>query len=535
MSLFDRTYETLVESLVLKKKVLDSGNMVFVVDSNLEGPAASNETFKNKDKIKGTGLFFFDRTNLKKWISKEFTPEDFTANIIKYKKAVESINNPSGNLDSISDTIEELIEAGMQDKLKGFLNELKRNIKDSLDSEELKAFLEFRRKFHRYSFTNQMLIFLQKPNATDVAGKKKWETQFNRILKKGARGIQIFVPIKSKQEDPDNTGDDETKEQTRFILRPVFDISDTQPMEGKEDLVVSSPKWFDDSTPDESSQIIYDALLEFAKRKNISVTVGDDLNGARGISKGGSIALMQDNISTLIHEIAHELLHWTKDPKADKKILELQAEGVAYLVLRQFNLPYEHAAKYMALWDIDPENVRQNENIIGKTATEIIDFIYDFGSGEFAESFHHTFNKLLYEHNLIEESALNTLPPKDLGLSTSAQYLPDTVPYGFWVDRSGNFITVKSAYQHEQIAQDILKRITNITGRKFSGTGYDYMYAAGWLRVVCKLEYVEYTGVPPTQYQLRFLNFVKDLYNLKGLDFDRLGYDPTKIDIHNTI
>jgi hypothetical protein len=374
------------EKLVLKKKTLDDGSVIFVVDSDLEGSAASNETFRKKDEIRGSGLFFFDKTNLRKWISKKYSPEEFERNIPLFSNVISKIN---GTFEDIASEIEEIVDLGMKDKIAGFLQDLKAKIKEDANSQDVQQFFEFRKKFHRYSFNNQILIFIQKRNATRVAGKNKWLKEFNRKIKAGAKGIYIFVPISSKMRDESDAAAassdaDETKTITRFILKPVFDISDTEPIEGKEDkgVIPEEPKWFDETPIDEKSEIIYKGLMSFAKRKNIDVTVdAEGLDGARGVSRVGNIQLLTDNISTLVHELAHEILHDIETRKSkDKTVLELQAESVAYVVLREFGLPTEHASKYMALWRIDPEHISENENEIRNAAAEIIDYVYEFGN-----------------------------------------------------------------------------------------------------------------------------------------------------------
>jgi hypothetical protein len=377
------------EKIVLRKKTLDDGKILFVIDSDLEGAAKGNETFKKKDEIKASGLFVFDGKNLRKWVSKKsYTPEEFESVSQEFRSLVSKINKETSETVS-GDDIQDYAEAGMQDKIAAFLNDLKEKIKADQDSPEVKNFLEFRSKFRKYSFNNQMLIFLQNPKSTRIAGKSKWYNEFNRKLKEGAKGIYIYVPIKGKRDEPDTTKTnvDETKNQTFFILRPVYDISDTEVIEGKQDKVVEEPKWFDDEKVDEKTRVIYDALSALAKNEKIRVEItgedGDELDGARGSSSIGKIKLLIENISTFIHEIAHELLHGIHERLNSpwlRQIRELEAEGVAYVVLREFNLPSEHASKYLAIWKIDPENVKEHEQDIKIVSSFIIDYINVFAT-----------------------------------------------------------------------------------------------------------------------------------------------------------
>lgn len=387
--------EPVEENLVLKRKVLDNGESIFVVDSDLGDSAGRNETFKKKDGIKDTGLFYFDKANLRKWISKKsYTEEDFRKEVPKYKRAILSLNKSvTGNeptiFDDAADEIEELTDIGAQDQITNFLEKLKKEVVENTNSPEVQAFMNFRKKFRKYSFNNQMLIFIQRPDATHVAGRLKWEKEFGRKIKKGSKAINIFIPIQVKENQDENTvvdPNDPVRKITRFKLGPIFDISDTEPIEGKEDVakIPESPKWFSDETVDETSSEIYDALMALAEANNITVTVDSEgLGDARGVSRGGSIQLLQKNISIMVHEIAHELIH-DKEKRANygnedvRKIMELQAEGVAYAVLEEFGINSEHASKYLVLWKIAPEHITDNQEIIRKTANQIIDFVYDY-------------------------------------------------------------------------------------------------------------------------------------------------------------
>ena len=142
-----------------------------------------------------------------------------------------------------------------------------------------------------------------------------------------------------------------------------------------------------DEDADEKTQVIFDALLDFAKVNNIKVSVGKvGIEGARGTSGGGEVKLLTNNISTLIHELAHELLHWKEDRDSfSKQVKELQAEGVANVVLKEFGLPSEHTEKYLALWKVDADHITKNETVIRKIAEKIIDYINDFATKDTVE------------------------------------------------------------------------------------------------------------------------------------------------------
>ena len=373
--------QELKENLVLKKRYTPNKKLVFVVDSDLAAREAGYETFKNKEKIKSLG-FRWDK-EINKWVSvQQYEPEELIVALPQIKQKLNQLNkNFNPPLPEESD-VEEHTDLGVSEKLKERFQELKKKVLESRGSEEINQFLNFRKKFTHRSFNNQMLIWIQKPNATHVEGKNTWKEEFGRMLKLGSTAIKIYVPIKYKAKNGEedapikDTNADETK-LAGFTLGNIYDISDTVPIVGKEYMYVPTPKWYDEETPDESTRYIYDALLDFAKEKNIEVTVSaKGLDGARGVSRKGSIQLLQENIGVMIHELTHEILHTAeKRTGLAKKILELQADGVNYFVLGHYGLPNAHSVVYMTLWEIDPDNIRENEEIILETTRMFIEYI----------------------------------------------------------------------------------------------------------------------------------------------------------------
>ena len=247
--------------------------------------------------------------------------------------------------------------------------------------------LKTAKNFRNYSFNNQILIFLQRKNASKVGGKNMWFRQFGRKIKPGERAIMIYAPIMVKQkEDGDiRIGEDPTSGEPtkvmRFRLVPVFDISQTEPIPGREKEIPEEIQWYDDTPLDERMRVIYDAVKQYASENNIIIDIKteDDLGGARGVSKGGTIELISENLSTLVHEVAHEMLHWKdRDNVPERKIRELQAEGVANFVLSEYDIPAPHTEKYLALWQIDPEHINSNFNVIKDTSKTLIEYINNY-------------------------------------------------------------------------------------------------------------------------------------------------------------
>jgi len=387
---FTNIEELLGENLILKKKTLSDDEFVFVVTSdNPDITKGQNETFRNLDLIRNSGLFIFDKANIRKWISKKiFNLNDFNLNVSKYKHAINTINGLEDIIDS-AEELEEYGDIGFSDRISMFIDELKNKVTSTAQSKEVLDFLNFKKRFHKYSLYNSILIFIQNKNATLVKGARKWEKELGRKIKAGEKGIYIYVPIGKKKDEeeepeasssqPQNIKDLRT---TRFKLRPIFDISQTEEIPGKAVKIPDEIKWYSEEEADEKTRIIYDALVELAKTKGVTVSLGNvGHEGARGVSKGGSINLINTNIATLIHELAHEMLHWKDDRKTfSKQVKELQAEGVAHVVLEEFGLPTGTTENYLVLWKIDAEHINKNEDIIKKTSEEIIDFINDFAT-----------------------------------------------------------------------------------------------------------------------------------------------------------
>lgn len=389
--LFGRAFtdidELLGENLILKKKTVSDDEFIFVITSdNPDITKGNNETFVKRELIKNSGLFIFDKGNTRKWISKEkFNANDFKSNISKYKHVINTINGLEDLIDAAQE-LEEYGDIGFSDRISMFIDELKNKVTSIAQSKEVLDFLNFKKRFRKYSLYNSILIFIQNKNATLLKGARKWEKELGRKIKAGEKGIYIYVPVKiGDKEEPSTTSqpqDIQDLRTTRFILRPIFDISQTEEIPGKAVKIPDEIKWYSEEGADEKTKIIYDALVELAKTKGVTVSVGDvNYKGARGVSKGGSIDLLNTNIRTMIHELAHEMLHWKEDRKSfSTNIKELQADGVAHVVLKEFGLPTGDTENYLVLWKIDAEHITKNESIIKKTSEEIIDFINDFAT-----------------------------------------------------------------------------------------------------------------------------------------------------------
>ena len=287
------------------------------------------------------------------------------------------------------------------DKLKEITDRLEQGIKELFDSDRYKEYLRVMSKFHNYSFNNTLLIAMQKPDASLVAGFQSWKNNFKRNVVKGEKGIKILAPspFKIKQEmekiDPatqkpvigaDGKPVKEEKEITipAFKVVSVFDVSQT---EGKElpdiavDMLTGDVERFKD---------VFAAL-----KKTSPVPIG--FEKIEGNSHGyyhleeKRIAIDEgmseiQTIKTAIHEIAHAKLH-DIDPNApqeeqtdrpDRRTREVQAESVAYAVCQHYGLDTsDYSFGYVAGWSSGREldELKSSLETIRSTAAEIINSI----------------------------------------------------------------------------------------------------------------------------------------------------------------
>jgi antirestriction protein ArdC len=239
----------------------------------------------------------------------------------------------------------------MNDKLRAAHDKLHEAVAEIVSGDEWKRMLKVASKFHRYSFNNHLMIFLQRPDATVVAGFNRWKS-LGRFVKKGERGIAIFAPCRYKTKVETDGGDEQTVQQIRgFRVVHVFDISQT---EGDElpDLDAVRPKLLDADAPEG----IWDALVAKAAAAGFEV-----IRNRRGNENGycdfssKQIAVRPDvapaqAVKTLIHELGHALLHSEELPRS-KEVAEVEVESVAYIVCDAVGLDSgDYSFAYLARW-----------------------------------------------------------------------------------------------------------------------------------------------------------------------------------------
>lgn len=239
-------------------------------------------------------------------------------------------------------------------------------------SETLTAYLKAIGRFHRYSLHNVLLIAFQKPDASYVAGFRTWN-ELGRFVKKGEKGIMILAPIVRPK--PDDSDDDE-KDSSRiagFRAAYVFDVTQTDGQDLPQIGVVHGD-------PCEHG----DRLRKFAAAQNIAIEYSDDIAPARGTSYGGRIALLPgqspaEEFSTLVHELAHELLHrGDRREQTSRKVRETEAEATAFVVCHAIGLETGSAAyDYIQLWNGDKETLTSSLAYIQKAASQMLAALTD--------------------------------------------------------------------------------------------------------------------------------------------------------------
>lgn len=247
----------------------------------------------------------------------------------------------------------------LQKKIWGYLETLALETDEARKSEEMQKYLNFVARFHQYSPSNIFLIMLSKPDATQVAGFQSWK-KMGRYVKKGEKGIPIFAPMIHK-EDPDN--DSSPKVLSGFRIVYVFDVSQTDGYP-----LPPVPDW---KSPEKSAELT-EKLIRFAESKGITVTFKDLPGETQGVSKGGAIEISPNaGTKTLIHEIAHELMHQGKNV-SDRKECELEAESVAYCVSKFIGFTSLHCPNYLSLNGATTRSINEHVQKIQKCSVEII-------------------------------------------------------------------------------------------------------------------------------------------------------------------
>jgi antirestriction protein ArdC len=239
-------------------------------------------------------------------------------------------------------------------------------------SEALTGYLKAIGRFHRYSLNNVLLIALQKPNASYVAGFRTW-SQLGRFVKKGEKGILILAPIVRRKAEIEEDRDELSATIAGFRAAYVFDVSQTDGQElPKIAIVQGEPREY------------IARLRSFAETQAIAVEYSDEIVPARGVSSGGKITLLPgqspaEEFSTLAHELAHELLHrGDRRTTTSQRIRETEAEATAFVVCNAIGLETGSAASdYIQLWNGDAQTLTESLTYVQKAASQMLSALTD--------------------------------------------------------------------------------------------------------------------------------------------------------------
>lgn len=266
--------------------------------------------------------------------------------------------------------------------VKGLNEHLKMGLKEYVNSDQYKKYLDTISKFHNYSRRNIDLIHQQKPDATLIAGAKKWNESFERYINKGEKGFTIYAPSEYKVKDLNGDfvldKDGKVKTNIRFIPVKVFDVSQTN---GKE-LSLNSVELENNV---ENYVDIYKALKEIADKDNIKIVFVDKELMPRAYGSytpaKNTIKLRKgmgqgDTLSTLIHELAHAKYQSKIITTEEYALNELHAESIAYVTSKHLGLDTsKQSFGYLNSYMKDRKDFTDLDRVIDKIHNDAKDLI----------------------------------------------------------------------------------------------------------------------------------------------------------------
>ena len=290
-----------------------------------------------------------------------------------------------------------------KDRMREIVDSIENGIKELFESDKYRQYLSTMSRFHRYSVNNTMLIYMQRPDATHVAGFNKWRDQFGRNVLKGEKGIRIIAPTPYKKKVEEIKTDPETN-------APVLDADGKAIIEEKEiripmfkvvsvfDVSQTSGKPLPQLAADLSGNVQqYEVFMEALRRASpvpMEIKpVARDTDGffsikAQSITIRAGMSEVQ-TVCAAVHEIAHAKLHdyehMTELADDGETILvpgeksrnteEVEAESISYAVCQYYGIETgENSFGYIATWSKGKElkELRASLETINKTASELI-------------------------------------------------------------------------------------------------------------------------------------------------------------------
>ena len=264
------------------------------------------------------------------------------------------------------------------DKTKEIIQQLEQGVQDVFTSDRYITYLQIMSRFYNYSARNCLLINMQCPGASRVAGFKAWQKNFNRHVRKGEKAIKILAPVPCKTTVTDDDGNEKEITFTKFRTACVFDVSQT---DGD-----ALPTLCDRLTGDVDG---YAELIEKLQQIAPVPVRFDDFKGTAAgyfhfvdheivVREGMSET---QTVKTLIHEIAHSILHNKEDGEqadANRDTKEVQAESIAFTVCNYIGIDTSsYSFEYVASWSSGRETKELIESldVIQKTAKDLIEKI----------------------------------------------------------------------------------------------------------------------------------------------------------------
>ncbi|HVB65836.1 MAG TPA: ArdC-like ssDNA-binding domain-containing protein [Nitrolancea sp.] len=256
-----------------------------------------------------------------------------------------------------------------RERVNAALSTLEQGIDGILESPSFGDYLATMAKFHQYSSSNILLIHLQNPEASQVAGYQRWK-QLGRQVKLGEKGIRILVPHIRKQTDDET--DEEERSVRSFGLGTVFDIAQT---EGKP--LPEPPVAQEIRESSDAGMALFGHLLQFVEGAGITVTREELEHGhgyyaptKRRIALGSHLAGDQRTKT-----LAHEAAHFVADHRGwiNREDAETVAESVAFVVLNHYGIDASsYTFTYVAIWAQNRSVFKRNLDAIQRTAHALI-------------------------------------------------------------------------------------------------------------------------------------------------------------------
>ena len=321
-----------------------------------------------------------------------------------------------------------------KERLKEITDSIEQGIKDLFLSDRYAQYLRTMSRFHRYSVNNTMLIYMQKPDATLVAGFNKWRDQFSRNVMRGEKGIKIIAPTPFKKKIEEEKLDPDTKvpvldadgkvimeeKEIKIPMYKVVSVFDVSQTEGK-----PLPTLANDLTGNVKQYEIFMEALQRSSPVPLAFEAMELNTDGYFSEKGQRIAIRSgmsevQTVSAAVHEITHATLHnydqakfaaakgdeTAEPPKPkDRRTEEVEAESVSYAVCQYYGIQTgENSFGYIASWSKGKElpELRASLETINKTASSLISDI------------DRNFSEIVKERGIDLTEAEQTTPEQDI-------------------------------------------------------------------------------------------------------------------------